>query len=175
MELIVLISLSFLKGRDGSFKLGKDSVFIMKYFAYGSNMNPERMKERGIIFSKREYGILEGFRLAFNKIASRNPKEGYANITEDKNSKVEGILYEINDSDIEKLDYYEGYPEHYLKRKVNVKLKDGKVVSAITYIANPKKTSPRLKPTKEYLVHLIKGSDLLSSEYRNWLKNVETL
>ena len=67
MELIVLVFLSFLKRKDGSFNLGKDSVFIMKYFAYGSNMNSERVKERGIIFSKREYGILEGFRLVFNK------------------------------------------------------------------------------------------------------------
>ena len=147
----------------------------MKYFAYGSNMNPERMKERGIIFSKREYGILEGFRLVFNKIVSRYPREGYPNIMEDKNSKVEGILYEINDFDIEKLDYYEGYSEHYQKRTVNVKLKDGKVISAIAYIANPKKISTGLKPSKEYLTHLIKGSDLLSLEYRNWIKNIETL
>ena len=53
---------------------------IIKYFAYGSNMNPELMRERNINFSLRKRVILRYFRLEFNKIASRNPKEGYANI-----------------------------------------------------------------------------------------------
>ena len=58
MELNTLKLLNFLKKRNGDFK--------MKYLAYGSNMNPERMKERYITFLKRKYGVLEGFRLTFN-------------------------------------------------------------------------------------------------------------
>jgi len=64
----------------------------MKYFAYGSNMNPERMRQRGIKFSKREHAILEGWKLVFNKIASRNPNKGYANIERKEGSIVKGIL-----------------------------------------------------------------------------------
>ena len=35
----------------------------MKYFAYGSNMDPERMRRGRIRFSRREHAVLEGFRL----------------------------------------------------------------------------------------------------------------
>lgn len=147
----------------------------MKYFAYGSNMDPDRMRRRGIRFYKREHAILEGWRLKFNKIASRNPREGYANIEKDPRSIVEGILYEIQDSDIEKLDKYEGYPNHYYRIKVRVKLDSGEEVEAITYIARSNKVREGLKPSKEYLSHLLKGCDLLSKEYCEMLRNWETL
>lgn len=147
----------------------------MKYFAYGSNMDPDRMRERGVNFLKREHAILEGWRLKFNKIYSRNDTEGYANIEKDTESAVEGILYEIRDSDIKKLDRYEVYPNHYERLRVSVKLGDGKEVEAITYIAKSDKVREGLKPSKEYLSYLIKGCDLLSEEYCERLKRWETL
>ncbi|MEM3422029.1 MAG: gamma-glutamylcyclotransferase family protein [Candidatus Hadarchaeum sp.] len=147
----------------------------MRYFAYGSNMDPERMKERGIQFSKREHAILKGFRLEFNKITNRNTNEGKANIVDDDEKSLEGILYEIKDNDLEKLDKYEGCPKHYTKKDVNVILDNGKTVEAITYIAQPNMTRKGLKPTREYLIHLLRGCDLLSKEYCEMLKKVETL
>ena len=147
----------------------------MRYFAYGSNMNPERMRKRGINFSKREHAILEGWRLAFNKIASRNPKEGFANLVKDQGDVVEGILYTVQESDIEKLDRYEGYPKHYERIKVRVKVNEGEEVEAITYVAKSDKKREGLKPSKEYLKHLLKGCDLLSEEYCEWLRRWETL
>jgi len=82
----------------------------MKYFAYGSNMDPKRMKERKIRFSERKHAVLKGFRLEFNKISTRNPNEGYANIVRDEKGIVEGVLYEIRDEDIEKLDSTKDFP-----------------------------------------------------------------
>jgi len=147
----------------------------MKYFAYGANMDPENMKERGVSFSKREYATLEGWKLKFNKIACDDPNEGYANIERDEESIVEGILYEISESDIEKLDEYEGYPKHYKRIKLRVRLKDGSRVEAFAYIANPSKTKEGLKPSGEYLNHLLKGCDLLSKEYCEKLRRWETI
>lgn len=149
----------------------------MKYFAYGSNMNSDRMRERGINFSKREHAILYGWRLKFNKIASQNPKEGYANIEKekDKESVVEGILYTIQDSHIERLDKYEGYPNHYERLRVKVKLDNGEEVEAVAYIAKSDEVREGLKPSKEYLNHLLKGCDLLSEEYCEKLGKWETL
>lgn len=147
----------------------------MRYFAYGSNMNSERLRERGVNFSKREHAILESWMLEFNKIASRNPKEGYANIVKDKKSIVEGILYTVQKSDIEKLDRYEGYPNHYERIKVRVKLDDGEEVEAITYVANPNRVKEGLKPCREYIDHLLKGCDLLSKEYCERLRKRGTL
>ncbi|MCX7929029.1 MAG: gamma-glutamylcyclotransferase, partial [Patescibacteria group bacterium] len=76
----------------------------------------------GIIFSTRERAVLEGYRLLFNKVASRNSKAGYANIVPDHTGVVEGVLYEIDERDLEKLDKYEEYPSHYGRLKVKVKL-----------------------------------------------------
>ncbi len=146
----------------------------MKYFAYGSNMNPERMRERGIDFSERVRAILEGWRLEFNKVASRNPEEGYANIVKDDKEIVEGILYTVFDSDIKKLDRYEGYPCHYNRITVIVKLNDGKEREAITYVANSEKVRDGLKPSREYLNHLLERCDLLSQEYCEKLKRKDT-
>jgi len=147
----------------------------MEYFAYGSNMDPERMRKRGIDFLKREHATLNGWMLKFNKIAALNLKEGYANIEKDERSVVEGILYTINDADIEKLDRYEGYPIHYGRLKVRVKLDSGEKVEAVTYVAKPDKVKDGLNPSKNYLSHLLKGCDLLSEEYCRKLREWETL
>ncbi len=41
------------------------------YFAYGSNMNPARMKARGMMVADMQPGTLQGMRLAFNKRAAK--------------------------------------------------------------------------------------------------------
>lgn len=119
----------------------------MRYFAYGSNMDGDRLRERGVSFSRRQRAVLEGYRLVFNKRSSRNPREGYANIVKDEDGVVEGILYEIADGDIKKLDRYEGYPQHYERQKVKVRLHSGGVVEAVVYIARQEMTAEGLKHT----------------------------
>ena len=133
------------------------------------------MRKRGIRFSRREHAVLEGFRLEFNKVSSRNTREGYANIVEDAESVVEGILYEIKESDLTKLDKFEGYPSHYRRTMVYVKLDDGERVEAITYTAQPEKVKSGLRPSNKYLSHLLRGCDLLSEEYCEKLKRIHTL
>lgn len=148
---------------------------MANYFAYGSNMNPERMKERGINYSQRKPATLKAWKLAFNKVASKKPEEGYANIISDISSIVEGIFYEIEDSGIAKLDRYEGYPEHYCRILVTVLMHDGQEVEAVAYVANSNKIRGGLRPSKEYLNHLLKGCDLLSKEYCKRLREMETV
>ncbi|PKM83770.1 MAG: hypothetical protein CVU88_01245 [Firmicutes bacterium HGW-Firmicutes-13] len=67
-------------------------------------MNPQRIRDRGVSYSTRFPATLKGYTLKFNKTASCNPKEGYANIVPDKNQVLKGVLYEIPDTDILKLD-----------------------------------------------------------------------
>jgi gamma-glutamylcyclotransferase (GGCT)/AIG2-like uncharacterized protein YtfP len=105
----------------------------------------------------------------------RNLKEGYANIVRDENGIVEGVLYEITDSDLKVLDRYEGYPSHYERIKVVVGMDSGEKVEAVTYIAKPDKVKDGLKPSREYLSHLLKGCDLLSEEYCKKLRMWKTL
>ncbi len=88
---------------------------------------------------------------------------------------VEGIVYEVFDYDIDCLDHREGYPTHYDRKMLKVKLDDGTSVKAITYIAQPGKVKKNLKPTKEYLAHLLKGKKYMSEEYYERLNTTETL
>ena len=142
----------------------------MKYFAYGSNMDPERMSERSISFSQRTHAILKGYRLEFNKVASRNPQEGYANVVKFQNGIVEGVIYEILDSELSKLDRFEGYPDHYDRLMIKVQLDDGQKLEAIIYIAQPDKIAEGLKPSRDYLDHLLAAKDILSESYRRKLE-----
>ena len=147
----------------------------MKYFAYGSNMDAQRMNKRNVSFYKRRAGHLSGYRLEFNKVAN-NTRKGYANIVPDDSSLVEGALYDIDAVSLPKLDRCEGYPEHYLKIPEKIVLpSDGQEICAITYIANPDKTRDGLKPSKEYLSHLLAGKDILSASYFEWLQGIETM
>jgi len=148
---------------------------VMKYFAYGSNMDPERMRERDITSSQRRHAILIGYRLEFNKVASRNPEEGYANVVQYENGVVEGVLYDIRDSDVAKLDRCEGYPEHYDRVKVKVRPDVKQEMEAVTYIAQPSKIRYGLRPSRDYLDHLLAAEDLLSESYRRMLAALRTL
>ena len=83
------------------------------YFAYGSNMNPERMKERGAHFTSIDSYKLRGYSLKFNKISFEKPCTGCANIVPDEMGVVEGVLYKITVQGLYNLDKFEGYPVHY--------------------------------------------------------------
>jgi len=147
----------------------------MKYFAYGSNMDSERVRKRGIRFSQRRHATLKGYRLEFNKVASRDPREGYANIVQYENGIVEGVLYDIEDSDLSRLDRHEGYPDHYQRVEVRVQLDDRQEVEAVTYVAQPDRVRYELMPSRDYLDHLLAAGDILSESYRRKLQLWQTL
>tara|TARA_B100000767_G_C19496626_1_gene422504 strand:- start:57 stop:461 length:405 start_codon:yes stop_codon:yes gene_type:complete len=116
----------------------------MFYFAYGSNLHHFQMKRRckdSIFFKKIN---LKNFRLTFRS------KYRAADIEKNKNSIVQGALFEISKSDEKKLDIYEDYPILY--RKFYFMYYKKKVM---TYTM-VKKTSFRF-PTERYLNIIKKG------------------
>jgi len=151
----------------------------MYYFAYGSNMDLGQMSKRlgrKIAPSEVKKASVREWKLVFNKKADANPeKQGYANIVEDANEIVEGVLYEISEEDIEELDKYEGCPEHYKKMEIEVALDTGEKVVAITYIAQENKIGTGLLPTREYLNKLLNAKPFLTPEYYERLKAQPTL
>jgi hypothetical protein len=51
----------------------------------------------------------------------------------------------------------------------------GHEAQSIVYIANPRRVKEGLRPTKEYMSHLLGGRDMLSMPYVRKLESVETL
>ena len=81
------------------------------YFAYGSNMNPERVADRGLSTRGETGATLRGFRMLFNKRSTRIPGVGHANIEYDRKGVVEGVLYELaSPGEILKMDPFERAP-----------------------------------------------------------------
>jgi cation transport regulator ChaC len=153
---------------------------VIWYFAYGSNMNParladQRLKERAVQMGPRIGGRLDGWRLAFNKIARAPEGAAAGNIVEAPGEVVHGTLNQMPDAGLAVLDIWEGVAGgHYERRTVPVVRADtGETVEAVTYIAL--KVGEGLKPTREYLGHLLAGKDLLPAAYWEKLKETKTL
>lgn len=146
----------------------------MKYFAYGSNMDKNRMRERKINFTSRKFAKLENHKLVFNKKA-KDGNFGYANLEASNGDFVEGIIYEFSDNEIVNLDKAEGFPRHYDKVEITVKDENNNLINVLTYIAQPDKIVNGLLPTPTYLNHLLAGKDILTPEYFETLQNTKTI
>jgi gamma-glutamylcyclotransferase len=147
----------------------------VNYFAYGSNMDLLRLRERAVHPRERRAAILRGYGLRFNKQSAAKTGEGKANIVAQTDESVEGILSEVTEEEMGMLDRCEGAPAHYLRASVVVRLENGTEVEAVTYVANPSMVVDGLRPTKEYLSHLLAGRNFLSREYIRSLEGTDTL
>lgn len=74
---------------------------MKRYFAYGSNMDATQMKERCPQSKKKETAELLGYQFFINK-------RGVANIRQNGDKKVLGIVYDISEDDEKELDKHEG-------------------------------------------------------------------
>ena len=81
----------------------------MFYFAYGSNLNKQRMKKRCKGAKFLQAYSRNGYKLIFSYRDSKEPY-GYANIEKIKNFKVPGAIWKITKEDEKELDGYEGFP-----------------------------------------------------------------
>ena len=147
------------------------------YFAYGSNMSEKRMINRGLTPLSKQIGVLENYKFIINKKSYKNPELGFANVMISKKDNVEGILYKVNESDIKKLDKFEGFPKHYTKEILTIRLFDGELVQAIVYIANPNWVSETvLKSSTEYKNYILEGINYISNNYYKFLnENIKTI
>ena len=142
------------------------------YFAYGSNMNPDRVTVRGLRFDAVDGASLDGVRLAFDKQSREHPATGHSSLAFDRPSRVEGVLYRLRDDDeIARMDRYERTPINYSREIVVVTVDDARV-AAWTYFANPAVTRSGLRPERAYLEHLLAGKSYLSPDYYDRLRRV---
>jgi gamma-glutamylcyclotransferase (GGCT)/AIG2-like uncharacterized protein YtfP len=101
------------------------------YFAYGMNTNRDEMAYRCPTAKPIGAAILDDYRLEFKSFATIVPR------TVSDWDHVQGVLWNITDSDEAALDILEGYPEFYQKTQVVV-TRNGMEYIAMTYIMNPR-------------------------------------
>ncbi|HET8705021.1 MAG TPA: gamma-glutamylcyclotransferase family protein [Pseudomonadales bacterium] len=145
------------------------------YFAYGSNMNQDRMRARAMRFNKAQRAVLKGFSLTFNKPCSREGAAGvaHANIVPCADGVVEGVLYALEShAEIEKMDPYEETPIFYTRELREVETEEGSRLAWV-YIGVAPILLSNLKPKSEYLFHILQGREFLSPDYFAQLERVE--
>lgn len=103
------------------------------YVAYGSNLNIGQMSHRCPNARLYGTGVIEDYELQFKG----SPTSAFATIAPKEGSTVPVAVWEIDKMDEKFLDHYEGYPSHYFKQDVPVKLEDQNV-TAMVYIMNLK-------------------------------------
>lgn len=135
------------------------------YFAYGSNMNQARVRDRGLAVVSAHAARLPGFTLLFDKHSPSHQGVGHANIAYDPAGTVEGVLYCLADeAEIFKMDPFEGSPISYSRDVIEVHTDAGRV-GTWTYFANPAVRRAGLLPPRSYLAHLLAGQPFLSPPY----------
>jgi len=81
---------------------------VVRYFAYGSNLMVDRMRERGAEFVSARPAVLRDHRLTFDKPARDGSAR--ANVTRALGGRVWGVLYEVSRDGLEALRLFEsGY------------------------------------------------------------------
>lgn len=106
------------------------------YIAYGSNMDLEQMAYRCPDAELIGKGKIKNFRLMFKGSLSGN----YATIEPEKNFEVPVLLWKISAADEKKLDRYEGFPNFYYKKEIEVETEDGEKIFGMVYIMHEERT-----------------------------------
>lgn len=117
------------------------------YFAYGSNMWDAQMAKRCPQSKKIGGARLRGYRWIISI-------RGYANVVESKEDEVEGVLFEISQSDEDSLDRYEGVSSGSY-RKADLRVLHGEKEEVALVYFDP--ITAEGAPKKEYIQRINSG------------------
>ncbi len=82
------------------------------YFAYGSNLDDAQMRSRCASARAEARAVLPNHALAFGGFSERWGG-AVASVVRAKGARVEGLLYRLDDADLQALDRLEGHPFAY--------------------------------------------------------------
>lgn len=123
------------------------------YFAYGSNMLSARIKSRVPSATALQRATLDGHRLTFSKISTDESGKCHIVKSENTDEKVEGVIFEINKDEAEKLDVFE---KGYSKKSMQV-LTSSAAHDVVIYVAE--KTNDELIPYHWYKDFVLAGAN----------------
>jgi gamma-glutamylcyclotransferase (GGCT)/AIG2-like uncharacterized protein YtfP len=151
-------------------------------FAYGSNMDSDRLKQKGIerILENAKIARLDDWEFGFTK---KGKDGGKANIIPKTGSIVWGLLLELDPDAVEEMDRSEGTKAnipHYTKETIRVITDDGVEHECKTYVANfhPDRFDEEgVPPSEEYLKHIVDGATIhnLPPKYIEGIGNTITI
>lgn len=124
------------------------------YLAYGSNMNLPQMERRCPTAKVVGTAELKDYELLFR--GSRN--SAVATVEPKKGSTVPVLIWTVESRDELMLDLYEGYPNFYGKKTMEIEL-EGKKVSAMAYV---------MMPGREYGVPSRRYLEIIREGYRSF-------
>ncbi|MER9880998.1 gamma-glutamylcyclotransferase family protein [Mesorhizobium sp. M0118] len=133
----------------------------MLYFAYGSNMDPEQMRERCPDAEAVGIGLLQEYDLCFPRL-SKNRNCGVSSVEPRAGSNTWGVVYRLSAPDIIRLDKSEGFradrhaDENAYNRVEVIVTLNGIPAKVHTYIATRQDGVPL--PNAAYLKHIRDGA-----------------
>jgi len=153
---------------------------LIHYFGYGEMINESYFKEHGFECVSKSNVTLSAWRIVFNKIPTDpSAPEGLGQIniepTPTNTGMMEGVLYEMDESYLPKLDAYYHYPKEYTRKIMRINRHDFRTVNGIVYFAQPDRIKPGLKPDKATMKILRAARKNMTMLYFARLMNTRTL
>lgn len=152
----------------------------MLYLAYGANLDPVQMRLRCPDARYVGKARLNGYRLCFPR-RSIVRDSAVVGLEPAADEAVWGVLYEIGEADLVRLDERQGYARHrpvadnpHNRATVSVVQADGTTSEAETYVTTP--TGDAGLPSAAYINYLVRHAEArdLPEDYREKLKAVKT-
>ncbi len=147
----------------------------MQLFVYGPYMNPKYLKGKGINIINSQKAVLKDYSICFST-KTNDWKYAMIDIKESMGSKVEGVLYDIDDNAMNTFDNHENIKSGtHNKIKVKVETEKKEAIEAYTFTSPHKEGD--LIPSNEYLKVIVDGAVLnsLSTEYINFIKSFSNI
>lgn len=133
---------------------------MLRYFGYGSNMNLDSLRAKGVSPLASHRATLAGWRLRFNVHHWFRHEGGVGNISpgEGESCRVLGVVHELEDDALAKLDAVESYGVGYDRIEVEVETEGGSML-ATTYVGVPSYLDDSCLPTRRYLNIVVRGAE----------------
>ena len=154
---------------------------MVYYFAYGSNMNLEQIRERtqNSNLQPSFIGYMKDKKLIFPRESKITWEGGVASYDHSDGDNLWGAVFLLTDEELKKIDPFEGY-HGYGKSNAYEKIENeeiikenGKSIKITTYVANK---VGNFLPSKKYRDWIIKGAKecKLPEEYIERLNEIQT-
>ena len=148
-------------------------------FAYNELINEDYFKEKGFEYIDKVTVTLSAQRLVFNRLPLEGEgikDQGLPNIEPTPNNAgmMEGMLYDMYDTFLPKLDEFHGYPKECNRKVMDLNAHDFHTVRGIVYFAQPDRIGDKLKPSKALMKLFRKSKKEMTMLYFARLMNTRT-